>query len=60
MAIVLKYRKKETRAALHALLIKRFGRSKFKSSQEFIANAGLWVGLDVSAQELREKAWSRS
>ena len=53
--------KRKTRAELHAQLLKRIGKSKFKSAQDFINNAGLWEGRkDITIEATRERAWKRS
>ena len=44
---------------LHAALRKKIGTSGFKSYEDFVKNAGLFEGHNVTVKSLREKAWKR-
>ena len=40
-------------------LAKKYGKSKFKDSKDFIKNAGAWEGENVSVDKIRELAWKQ-
>jgi hypothetical protein len=44
---------------LHAKLRKKIGASGFKNHEDFVKNAGLFEGLNITVTSLREKAWRR-
>jgi hypothetical protein len=43
----------------HSDLIKKYGRSKFKDTKDFIKNAGAWEGENVSLDRIRDLAWKQ-
>jgi hypothetical protein len=54
--------KTETKNAIEkrqADLRKKVGQSGFKNVEDFEKGAGLFEGLNITAKNLREKAWRR-
>ncbi len=49
----------KTKEQKHSGLVKKYGRSKFKDSKDFIKNAGAWEGENVSVDIIRERAWKQ-
>ncbi len=49
----------KTKEQKHSGLVKKYGRSKFKDSKDFIKNAGAWEGENVSVDRIRERAWKQ-
>jgi len=45
---------------LHLALRKKIGVSGFKNYEDFVKNAGLFEGQNVTVKSLREKAWKRT
>ena len=56
---IMKTRIKSTTLKLHKALRKKIGESGFKSNQDFEKSAGLFEGLNISAKNLRKKAWGK-
>ena len=50
--------KKDT-AKLHTALRKKIGPTGFKNTADFEKGAGLFEGMNISLNGLREKAWKR-
>jgi hypothetical protein len=48
----------KTKEKKHNELVKKYGRSKFKDSKEFIENAGAWEGENVSLDKIRELTYN--
>ena len=51
---------KNDTSKLHAALRKKIGTSGFKNYEDFVKNAGLFEGQNITIKTLREKAWKRT
>jgi hypothetical protein len=49
----------KTKEKKHNDLVKKYGTSKFKDSKDFIKNAGVWEGENVSVDKIRDLAWKK-
>lgn len=53
----MKTESKKSASKLHEALRKKIGSSGFKNFDDFVKNAGLFEGEQITLKSIREKAW---